>query len=206
MILPLNQIILGDALTVLRDWPDKCIDLIVTDPPYNVGIDYGAGTNDKRLDYMDWVRDWFMELRRLSRTVLITTGQVNAANYAIIEKWKWLLYWYKPAAMGRSPVGFCNGEPILMWGDGSTVGVDVIIAPIVPDAGLNGHPCPKPIDWAKKQIALFPKHNIILDPFAGSGTTLVAAKQLGRKFIGIEIEPKYVEICKQRLAQEVLSL
>lgn len=46
----------------------------------------------------------------------------------------------------------------------------------------------------------------ILDPFAGSGTTLVAAKQLGRKYIGIEIEPKYVAICKERLKQEQLPL
>lgn len=200
----INQVVQGDCLELLKELPDRCVDLIVTDPPYNVGIEYGDGTNDNRPDYMDWVRSWFSQCRRISRTVLITTGQVNAANYAVIEKWKWLLYWYKPAAMGRSPVGFCNGEPILMWGDGASIGVDVIVAPIVPDPGLNGHPCPKPLDWALKQIALFPKHDLILDPFAGSGTTLVAAKQLGRKYIGIEIEERYVKICKERLRQEEL--
>jgi DNA modification methylase len=47
---------------------------------------------------------------------------------------------------------------------------------------------------------------VVLDPFAGSGTTLKAAKELNRRFIGIEINPEYVEICKKRIAQDVLPL
>jgi site-specific DNA-methyltransferase (adenine-specific) len=47
---------------------------------------------------------------------------------------------------------------------------------------------------------------VVLDPFAGSGTTLKAAKELNRRFIGIEINPEYVEICQRRIAQEVLNL
>lgn len=68
-----------------------------------------------------------------------------------------------------------------------------------------GHPCPKPVKLASfiaTQLSSF--DSIILDPFAGSGTTLVAAKQLGRKYIGIEINPDYCKIAEQRLAQEEL--
>ena len=70
----------------------------------------------------------------------------------------------------------------------------------------NGHPCPKPVEWMLwlvKWVSL--EDETILDPFMGSGTTLVAAKQLGRRAIGIEIEERYCEIAANRLRQEVLE-
>ena len=80
-----------------------------------------------------------------------------------------------------------------------------------PGAGFNSHlrqhPNEKPISLLKKLICLVSGNgDTILDPFMGSGTTLVAAKDLGRKAIGIEIEEKYCEIAVRRLAQEVLPL
>jgi len=76
---------------------------------------------------------------------------------------------------------------------------------IIPSA--NQHPTEKPVELMAHFIQLHTlSDNLILDPFLGSGTTAVAAKQLGRKFIGIEIEEKYCKIAKQRLSQEVLAL
>jgi DNA modification methylase len=70
------------------------------------------------------------------------------------------------------------------------------------------HPTEKPIGVIKKMIRNSSlKDDLILDPFLGSGTTAVACKELGRRFIGIEIEPKYCEIARQRLANfEMLPL
>lgn len=69
----------------------------------------------------------------------------------------------------------------------------------------TGHPTQKPISVIGSQIkASSDKGDIILDPFLGSGTTPVAAKQLGRKYIGIEIIPDYCKIAEQRLAQTIL--
>ena len=68
----------------------------------------------------------------------------------------------------------------------------------------NAHPIIKPLKVMKWCLSLFPDCDIICDPFAGSGTTLVAAKQLGRKFIGIEIDPGYCKIAEDRLRQEEL--
>ena len=144
-------------------------------------------------------------MRVKSKTVLVS-GQARLPDYAMIEPWKWLLCWHKPAAMGRSPVGFCNWEPVAMWGKGTTTGCDFVRAPIVPSPELDGHPCPKPYLWAKGFISLFANAQTILDPFMGSGTTLRAAKDLNRKSIGIEIEEKYCEIAAKRLQQEVLFM
>jgi DNA modification methylase len=66
------------------------------------------------------------------------------------------------------------------------------------------HPNEKPLDLMARLIQ--PTTGTILDPFMGSGTTLRAAKDLGRKAIGIEIEERYCEIAAERLAQEVLPL
>ena len=72
---------------------------------------------------------------------------------------------------------------------------------------VNGaHPTTKPLPLVQDWVRLFSDGGTILDPFAGSGTTLVAAKRLGRKAIGIEIEEKYCAIAARRLAQEVLAL
>jgi len=73
--------------------------------------------------------------------------------------------------------------------------------------GVKGHPAAMPLDLAKDHVASWSNPgDVVLDPFAGSGTTLKAAKELGRRFVGIEINPEYVEICHRRLAQEVLNL
>ena len=192
-------IVCADCLDILPLMPDGCVDLCLTDPPYNVGIDYGDGVDDKKTDFVAWVTSWFTECRRISKTVLIT-GQGRLPDYAKIEPWKWLLAWYKPAAMGRSPVGFNAWEPIALWGKGSNSGLpDVFQVCIVPQTDTGCHPCPKPLRWATEQVRRFPKAEIILDPFGGSGTTCVAAKQLGRRYIGIEISPDYRQIAKDRL-------
>ena len=101
-------------------------------------------------------------------------------------------------------VGFNDWEPLLVYGktDGLQMH-DFFFAQ--PDPFANGHPCPKPIRWATWLIERATKQShVILDPFAGSGTTLRAAKDLGRKAIGIEIEERYCEIAAKRMAQAVL--
>lgn len=76
------------------------------------------------------------------------------------------------------------------------------------EATKRVHPTQKPVSLMKwcLDMAKVPECGIILDPFMGSGTTLVAAKQLGRRAIGIEISERYAEIAVQRLAQDVLPL
>lgn len=75
-----------------------------------------------------------------------------------------------------------------------------------PPTDVDGHPCPFPLELPKRCIAATTDlGDVVLDPFMGSGTTLRAAKDLGRKAIGIEIEERYCEIAAKRLAQEVLD-
>ena len=181
------------------------VDLVLTDPPYNVGIEYGDGTNDTNDSYADWCLDWFSVCRSKSDLIALTPGIVNVHLWTAIEPPKWIMAWIKPAAMGRSPMGFCNWEPVLVYGKPKTSkGVDVVTAPIVPSKEIDGHPCPKPLKWASKIITNLTNEGTILDPFMGSGTTLRAAKDLQRKAIGIEIEERYCEIAAKRLQQEVL--
>ena len=75
----------------------------------------------------------------------------------------------------------------------------------IPQETNTPHPAPFPLALAKRAVETTPAE-VVLDPFCGSGTTLRAAKDLGRRAIGIEIEERYCEIAARRLQQSVLPL
>lgn len=188
----------GDCREILPYLPK--VDLVLTDPPYNVGLNYSNG--DNRKDYKEWCNDWFLKLPSDNKAI-----SCGIANINVWPKPTWVLCWHKPASMGRCIVGFNNWEPILFYGKVPSQIVDVFKASIIPSKELVNHPCPKPIQWGLWLISHLSKDkHTILDPFMGSGTTLVAAKQLGRKAIGIEIEQRYCDIAIKRLSQGVLNL
>lgn len=198
-----HRILLGDCLEILPTLDTSEVAAVLADPPYNVGIDYGTHNDNMSIEeYTALARQWFTECRRIAQAVLIT-GHARLPQFAVIEPWKWLLCWWKPAAMGRSPVGFCNWEPIAMWGRGGSDGVDVIRSCIIPKKELNGHPCPKPLGWATGQIELLPWAETVLDPFAGSCTVAVACSRTGRRSISIEIEERYFRIGIDRMEREL---
>ena len=126
---------------------------------------------------------------------------------ADIERTHFLLAWTKANNMSRNYIGPTSGyqcwEPILVYGKSvTTVLRDWIDCPISMQSGIEDHPCPKPLrllDWIIRSFT--PAAGSILDPFVGSGTTLVAAKVLGRTGIGIEKSERYCEIVAHRLAQ-----
>lgn len=119
---------------------------------------------------------------------------------------------YCPGGTGRHRWGFKTFLPVLLYGTAPTLSIGLGASQpctIWSNATSenNGHPCPKPIEWMRWLVALASlQGDTITDPFAGSGTTLRAAKDHGRKAIGIEIEERYCEIAARRCAQEVLDL
>jgi site-specific DNA-methyltransferase (adenine-specific) len=125
---------------------------------------------------------------------------------------KAVLIWDKGSHVGMGDLSFPwkpNTEEIYVLGEGFSGhrGSSVLSynAPVSWNSTAFGrqHPHEKPISLITELLNKSPG-DLILDPFMGSGTTLVAAKQLGRRAIGIEIEEKYCEIAAKRLAQEVL--
>jgi site-specific DNA-methyltransferase (adenine-specific) len=197
--LPINQIICGDCLEVMADWPDGCVDLVLTDPPYGVGFEYDI--------YEDTVDAWnklmgtvIPELRRISQMVILPSCRIRAlpriyANYPP----DWLICWHKGSPGTAAHIGFNDWEPLLVYGKrkGICMHDHFYCAPVPFE---NGHPCPKPYSWARWLAMRASRPNdLILDPFCGSGTTCVAAKKLGRRYIGIDISSEYCEIARKRL-------
>jgi hypothetical protein len=139
--------------------------------------------------------------------VVMTPGLAAMFDYPEPRAVGWIYY---PSGANSGPWGFVCGQPIFYYGKDPYLAKQLGRLPncfaSTESAGDSEHPCPKPIGqmkWLVNRASL--DGDIILDPFMGSGTTLRAAKDLGRKAIGIEIEERYCEIAAKRMAQEVFN-
>ena len=187
----------GDCRDVL---PYVQADVVVTDPPYGIG----------KAEWDDVFPAWFISLalKAAPKMAMIIGPAALPQVFANLNgSYKDMLALYAVNGMTHGRLCFGNYTPVVLAGEWKKKAVQSVIKFSV-NPGLEqvrGHPTPKPLqamyklckDWTDE-------YETILDPFMGSGTTLVAAKRLGRKAIGIEIEEKYCEIAVKRLAQTEL--
>jgi len=217
----MKKVIIGDATLYLGDCMDilpmiEKVDAIITDPPYLIHAGKGGGAFGNRLhlvdtggftddgvsyDFLAAFENWFVFCSRLQLPELLEIATKK-------QRWN-LITWAKP-----NPVPTCNNKylpdveyVIHGFGKGKLHGeMKDKQSFFLESSGhkITPHPNEKPILLMEKLIRLGSlTEQKILDPFMGSGTTGVAAIQLGRKFIGIEREPKYFDIACERIEQAV---
>lgn len=225
----INQIILGDCYEIIKSIPDKSVDLIITDPPY----DFHCGTINKTGIFKNRIVAPGKEIVNMKIN--------NGYDYKILKEFNRVLkntnifIWCNKEQIRDYLNFFCNDNitfEILTWH--KTNPTPLTKNTFLPDTEyclyfrekgkvfLNDgyelkskyyitrtnkedkekykHPTIKPIEIIKKHILhTTSKNELVLDCFSGSGTTCVAAKELGRQFIGIEIDPLYHKISTDRL-------
>jgi site-specific DNA-methyltransferase (adenine-specific) len=206
----------GDCLELLPELDLPAIDLVLTDPPYGVG-ELSGGINRNRdkngyncyVDTPEFIGSVVVPVIEMCRTfatgVVLTPGIRNMMLYPQPDS---LGCFYQPAAIGMAVWGNADSQPILYYGKNPTrKNMGKKLSHVVTEAPeKNGHPCVKPLGvWKKMMVNCSLEGHTVLDPFMGSGTTLRAAKDLGRKAVGIEIDEAYCEIAAKRMGQEVLD-
>jgi len=207
-MLELNQLYCMDCMEGMAQFPDKFFNISITDPPYNLGYNYESYFDSKSYsNYKSWCSSWLKELERVTNGIIaISCGIANLGMWHEIKKPIWIVAWHKPAAMGRCIMGFCNWEPIVIYGKPSKKTVDVITAPIISDNDCSFHPCPKPIKWAEAQLNYYGGGGRLIDPFAGSGTTAMAAEKYNYDWIGFEIDKDYHKAATERIERHKQQL
>lgn len=199
-----NSVILGDCVDVMRTFPDKHFDLVLTDPPYGVGYEYESFSDTKE-NLKQLIKDFVPEALRVGKVVLITPGNSNMHLYPTPD---WVLAWVIPPGYGCNPWGFSCWQPILAYGKNPYLAAGMGSRPDIvlykngtEISEKNGHPCPKPIKTWEEILkkGSCKKGDLVLDCFAGSGTTAVACMNTGRNYVLIEKEPKYIDIINRRI-------
>ena len=202
----------GDAI------PEQVADVLITDPPYGVGLT-AKKTKHRETAASSTYDDDPDEIRYLIGRVIPMALEVSGGRGLVFSGPAMLWAYPEPAAVGcvfcpngagSSSWGFQCLHPVLFYGKDPYLADGLGRRPngFSSTASLEqqfDHPCPKPMAWMNWAVNRASRvGETILDPFAGTGTTLVAAKRLGRKAVGIEIDEHYCEIAAGRLSQGVL--
>lgn len=278
-----HLIINEDSLNVISDIPSGSIDLIITDPPYNKGLNYGKGFKDSKpwIKYYNWLQSHLEELPRILKTTgtfyLISYPEINARLLPFLEdelglKFRRWLTWHYPTNIGHSYKNYTRSQRSILYFTKSNKYVfnrQHIVqhyknptAPVIRKRIANGskgrtsydllrfldlfelqkgqidvldinllknvsreryrnlkdkfrpmttkelilkdHPCQLPLSLLELFVKVSSnKSSIVLDPFAGSFTTSIAAGRLGRNSLGIEINGKFTKFGLSRLKRSL---
>lgn len=231
--------ICGDAIEELKKIPDKSINLIVTDPPYNLNKDYGNNQDKLEFEeYLEFSRAWLKEAKRVltdDGTLYVFMGMRYISYiYTILEQELGMTFnswitWFYTQGIGKTKGFSPRHDDILMFTKHSkkfVFNLDLIRVPQKYYRSVNNmrganpgnvwefshmhycnknrkkHPTQKPEGLYERMIlASSNEGDTILDPFVGSGTLLRVCQQTGRKGIGIDINPDYIEMTKERLQE-----
>ena len=244
----INNIYLGDSYKLIKELPDKSVDLIVTDPPYEIvgggsggcfgvehrsyhseykhlgkdehkreGMDEGKGSDPRNCVCVGFDYSLLDEFDRIMKQINIyiwcNKNQISSLMKHYEDKGcnVDLLVWHK-----TNPIPTCNNKylsdleycvfarsPGIGLGGTYETKTKLFESPCnKEDKDDYGHPTIKPLEIIKTLInnSTFSNDDVVFDPFLGSGTTCLAAKQLGRKYLGFEIAPEYFEIASNRLS------
>lgn len=200
---------LGDCITELHKLEDKSNDVSFYDPPYNVKKKYdGYDDNKTQEEYLQWMKDIYNECERVSKNgVIVYIGSKLVRTFAkIFPETAHLIIIHKRAAgvfsgnyMLQYHAIYSTVRPIIkckdLWDDIRLPGEGYFFRePRFDHPGLTG------LSLTEKVLTHFTKEgDTVLDPFSGTGTTMVACKKMNRNGIGIEQSNKYIEISKQRV-------
>lgn len=204
-----HRLLCGDSTSaedVARLMDGEKADLCMTDPPYGADIQY-ATHDDTQDALVGLITGFFPLAEKYSDVIALTPGIANIWHY---KKADWVLCWFYVAGTGSTPWGFSAWQPVLVWGKDPKLatgegrhpdGFQYMMSR--DDAHENkclGHACPKPLSVWRRFIERLSNKNteLIYDPFAGSGTTLIACEQLGRTCYGMEISPQYCQVIIDR--------
>jgi len=189
---------LGDCMDILPTLPK--VDAVITDPPYGIKrFEKGSLRFDKTGEYKNGIV-WDKAPEKAFFDLMLSKGEnaiVWGANNFELPTSEYFLVWDKQQTVSNfasAELAFTNIK----------IPAKVFRFSIHQHNQIEkSHPTQKPVDLMAWCIDFVPNAKTILDPFMGSGTTGVAAIQLGRKFIGIEREPKYFDIACKRIEQAV---
>jgi site-specific DNA-methyltransferase (adenine-specific) len=236
------EIIAGDALAELENVKTGSVDLVVADPPYNLGKDYGNNHDVQGFDdYLSFSRKWLRQAHRILKpcgTLYVFMGfRFISYLYDILDRDlrmffnSWIV-WHYTQGMGKTRGFSPRHDDILMFTKSRQFkfNLDSVRVPQKYFRDRNNmrganpgdvwefshvhycngnrqdHPTQKPEGLIERMVlASSDEGDLVVDPFSGSGTTLRVCQQLNRKAIGIEINPRYVAMTKDRLAMAFIG-
>ena len=205
----MSRMILGDCISTMAEYPDQSIDFILTDPPYLVGYTDRSGRTIENDKNDAWLMPAFAACYRLLKP---DTLAVSFYGWTAVDKFfaAWKKAGFRVVGHLVFTKSYSSKARYLAYQHESAFvlakGRPATPAKPLPDvmpwkySGNHHHPTEKPVSSLTPIIESFSKPgDIILDPFAGSGSTCVAAAQSGRRYIGIELRPEYHTAALSRL-------